>query len=169
MRRDPAIWKHRLRRALPALVLAGCLGAAGDAPATGATLPASVTYRAADGFETIRENVENAIIARGMVIGRTLHVREMLDRTGPDLGFPERAYLDAVALEFCSAPLSHRMIAADPLNIVHCPFTIAVYVKTGEPEHTYVSFRTPLPSGGDCRLAADIHALLDGIAREAVE
>ena len=46
-------------------------------------VPSIVTYRTDDIFENIKENVESAIIDRGMVIGRTLHAREMLDRTGP--------------------------------------------------------------------------------------
>ena len=128
-----------------------------------------VTYQTNDIFESIKENAEDAIIGRGMVIGRTLHAREMLDRTGPDLGFPRSVYLEAVALEFCSASISHRMIAVDPVNIVVCPFTIAVYVRADDPDNVFVSFRRPQPVGGDSGIAFDIFSLLDGIAREAIE
>jgi uncharacterized protein (DUF302 family) len=128
-----------------------------------------VTYRTNDIFESVKENVEDAIIGRGMVIGRTLHVREMLDRTGPDLGFPRSIYLQAVALEFCSASISHRMLAVDPVNIVVCPFTIAVYVKTDDPNTVFVSFRQPELVSDDGSIAFDIFSLLDGIAREAIE
>lgn len=128
-----------------------------------------VTYQTNDIFESIKENAEDAIIGRGMVIGRTLHAREMLDRTGPDLGFPRSVYLQAVSLEFCSASISHRMIAVDPVNIVVCPFTIAVYVRADDPDNVFVSFRRPQPVGGDSGIAFDIFTLLDGIAREAIE
>ncbi len=128
-----------------------------------------VTYQTNDIFESIKENAEDAIIGRGMVIGRTLYAREMLDRTGPDLGFPRSVYLEAVALEFCSASISHRMIAVDPVNIVVCPFTIAVYVRADDPDNVFVSFRRPQPVGGDSGIAFDIFTLLDGIAREAIE
>ena len=128
-----------------------------------------MTYQADDIFESVKENVEDAIIDRGMVIGRTLHAREMLERTGPDLGFSRSVYLEAVTLEFCSAAISHRMIATDPVNIVVCPFTIAVYVKADEPDNVFVSFRRPVPVGDDGSIAADIFSLLDGIAREAIE
>ena len=132
-------------------------------------VPSIVTYQTDDIFESVKENVEDAIIGRGMVIGRTLHAREMLDRTGPDLGFPRSVYLEAVALEFCSASISHRMVAVDPVNIVICPFTIAVYVKADDPDNVFVSFRRPEPVGDDGSIAFDIFSLLDGIVREAME
>lgn len=132
-------------------------------------IPSITTYQTDDIFESVRENVESAIIDRGMVIGRTLHVREMLDRTGPDLGFPRSVYLQAVALEFCSASISHRMLAADPVNIVVCPFTIAVYVKADGPDTVLVSFRQPELASDDGSISFDIFSLLDGIAREAIE
>ncbi len=132
-------------------------------------VPSIMTYQTNDIFESVKENVEDAIIDRGMVIGRTLHAREMLDRTGPDLGFPRSVYLQAVSLEFCSASISHRMIAVDPVNIVVCPFTIAVYVRADDPDNVFVSFRRPEPVGGDSSIALDIFSLLDGIAREAIE
>ena len=143
------------------------LGSWADAPAS--AVPSIMTYQTADIFESVKENVESAIIERGMVIGRTLHAREMLDRTGPDLGFPRSVYLQAVSLEFCSALISHRMIAVDPVNIVVCPFTIAVYVRADDPDNVFVSFRRPEPVGDDGSIAFDIFSLLDGIVREAME
>ncbi len=154
-----------------AILIYCCLGwsfgvsAGSDAPA----VQFIVTYQTNDIFESVKENVEDAIIGRGMVIGRTLHAREMLDRTGPDLGFPRSVYLQAVSLEFCSALISHRMIAVDPVNIVVCPFTIAVYVRADDPDNVFVSFRWPEPVGDDGSIAFDIFSLLDGIAREAIE
>ena len=154
-----------------AILIYCCLGWSLGAWA-GTTVPAvqsTVTYQTEDVFESVGENAESAIIDRGLVIGRTLHVREMLDRTGPDLGFPYNVYLEAVALEFCSASISHRMIAADPVNIVVCPFTITVYVKVDDPDKVFVSFRQPELVGDDGSISVDIFSLLDGIAREAIE
>ena len=138
-----------------------------DAPSR--AVPSIMTYQTDDIFESVKEDVESAILDRGMVIGRVLHAREMLDRTGPDLGFPRSVYLQAVSLEFCSASISHRMIAVDPVNIVVCPFTIAVYVTADDPGNVFVSFRRPQPVGDDSGIAFDIFSLLDGIAREAIE
>ena len=132
-------------------------------------IPPIMTYQTNDIFESVKENAESAIINRGMVIGRTLHVREMLDRTGPDLGFSRSIYLEAVALEFCNASISHRMLAVDPVNIVVCPFTIAVYVKADDLNTVFVSFRQPELVSDDGSIAFDIFSLLDGIAREAIE
>jgi hypothetical protein len=61
------------------------------------------------------------------------------------------------------------MLAADPVNIVVCPFTIAVYVKSDDPGTVFVSFRQPELASDDGSISFDIFSLLDGIAREAIE
>ncbi len=130
---------------------------------------AVVVYKAAEGYDTVKENIEIAITNRGMLISGTLHVSDMLNRTGPDIGFAEPVYQRAESIEFCSAVLSHRMVRADPHNLVICPFTIALFVKTDEPEQVYVAFRRHFLAGDSDEAARAVFELLDGIAREAIE
>jgi hypothetical protein len=84
---------------------------------------------------------------RGLIVGVVAHVAEMLNRTGKDLGFPNDVFSQAENVEFCSAPLSHEMIAADPSNAATCPLVVSVYVLTAEPEQVYVAFRRQTLAG----------------------
>ncbi len=65
-----------------------------------------------------------------------MHMNEMLERTGEDLGLGGALYGQAESVEFCSAVLSRKMISEDPRRIVNCPFIIAVYTLPGEPNAT---------------------------------
>ncbi len=127
-----------------------------------------IVYRAKDDFETVKLNLETAITDRGVTISNTLHINEMLRRTGNDLGFPNPVYLKAEALEFCSALFAHRMMQADPANIAACPLTITVYVTVTEPKQVYVAFHKPKLMKSSAALAKELEEWLHGIVREAV-
>jgi hypothetical protein len=60
------------------------------------------------------------------------HVGEMLNRTGGDVGSDEMIFDDADIFLFCSAAISRRVMEADPMNIVHCPYSIFVAEMDGE-------------------------------------
>jgi len=128
-----------------------------------------VIYRTVDEFDMIKENVEMAVTNRGMLVSSTLHVSEMLNRTGKDLGFDKQVYQKAESVEFCSALMSHRMTQVDPANITICPFTVSVYVKTEEPEQVYVAFRKQMLVGEAETVTAAIHEMLHGIVKEAID
>lgn len=128
-----------------------------------------VTYPASGSFEEVLEAVKTAVTNRGMLVSGTLHVQDMLERTGKDLGFPEAVYVQAESVEFCSAQMSHRMIAADPRNLVICPFTVAVYVLANEPEQVYVGYRRQYLAGDAEEVSKAVMELVDGIAQEAAE
>lgn len=130
---------------------------------------AVIVYKSDNDFEDTRENIEQAIIERGMVTSGTLHVSDMLNRTGPDLGVEKNVYQKADSIEFCSAVLSHQMVQADFRNLVICPFTIAVFIKGDEPQQVYVAFRRHYLAGQSDKEAKAVFELLDGIAREAIE
>ncbi len=130
---------------------------------------AVVIYRTADAFDIVKENVEIAIINRGMIVSGTLHVSDMLNRTGKDLGFAQPVYEKAESLEFCSALMSHRMIQVDAANLTMCPLTISVYVKAGETEQVYVAFRQQTLAGEAETVTAAIHEMLHGIVKEAID
>jgi len=125
-------------------------------------------YRSDDAFETVKENLETAIANQGLTVSGTLHVSEMLARTGPDLGFPKPVYSQAESLEFCSALMSHQMTQASPLNAAICPFTIALYVKTEEPGQVYVAFRKPRLAGDAQAVTEAVNTLLTTIVHEAL-
>ncbi len=138
---------------------------AGGEPQTQASEVAIYTSDSA--FEEVVENIKMAIVDRGMLVSGTLHVSDMLNRTAPDLGFSE-VFTQAESVEFCSAQISHLMAQAAPENIVNCPFTIAVYVRSAEPGQVRVAFRHP-QLGGDAEEARQaIFEMLDGIVRDSI-
>jgi uncharacterized protein (DUF302 family) len=122
-------------------------------------------------FEDVRDDLESAIEARGLVIDYQSYVNRMLERTGKDVGSARRLYADAQAFVFCSAALSRETMEADPANVSICPYTMVVYATAQEPEKVYVTYRRPWrPDGSRASKAAlkEVEALLDGIAREAL-
>ncbi len=138
---------------------------AGGEPATEASGVSIYTSEAS--FEEVVENIKMAIVDRGMLVSGTLHVSDMLNRTAPDLGFSE-VFTQAESVEFCSAQISHLMAQASPENIINCPFTIAVYVRSAEPGQVYVAFRHP-QLGGDAETAREaIFEMLDGIVKDSL-
>ena len=149
-----------LALSLPAL-------AATDIPTTAS--PITVQYIDDESFEDIKENVEMAITDRGLTVSGTLHVQEMLTRTGDDLGFGPGPYLKAESLEFCSALISHKMIKTDPSNMGICPFTIAIYILRTEPNRVYVAYRVPSLAGDADNVLKEVIALLDGVVKESIE
>ena len=129
--------------------------------------------RKVDGvFENISEDIKGAVIDRGIKINNISHIGNMLARTGADVGATVTVFAaDAIAIEFCSSTVSRETMEADPHNIVFCPYIISVYSLPGDTEHTYVSYRRPLPVG-DARSKASIkavEALLEEIIIDAVE
>jgi len=100
-------------------------------------------------FDTVKEDLEMAITTKGYTINGTLHMSDMLDRTGKDVGFPNPIYKRAESVEFCSAVLSHKMVQAHPANFTHCPLTIAIYTTVAEPEQVYLAFRHPMFLGDE--------------------
>jgi uncharacterized protein (DUF302 family) len=122
-------------------------------------------------FEDIRERVVLAIGNHGLVLNYTAHIGSMLQRTGKDIGRDRQIYDKAELLEFCSASVSRATMEANPHNIVHCPYSIAVYTLPGQIEKVYVSYRKPLPTGSaqSMKSLRDVGRLLDSIAREALK
>lgn len=128
--------------------------------------PEIITYQVHQDFETVKFNLETAILDRGLTLNNTLHLSDMLQRTGKDLGFSNSPYTKAEALEFCSAVMAHRLTQAHPLNIVNCPFTITLYSTT--PQQVTLAFRKPLVAG-DSQLAQELETWLRKIAQAAIK
>ena len=128
----------------------------------------TVVYSTQQSYEQVKENLEFAITNQGLLIRGIMKIGEMLDNTRKDLGYkPVLRYGDA--FDFCSAQHTYAMIAADPRNIVNCPFTVVVYATLEQPDTVYVAYRIPQLQGDESgQVRADIAALLDTIARDAV-
>lgn len=138
------------------LSLAACTP---PAPST-ATSPV-VRYSSDAAFDDVRDDLERAILAKGLVIDHTSFVARMLARTGKDVGSDKVLYADGrgQAYVFCSAVVSRKTMEADAHNMAYCPYSIVIYSTAAEPKKVHVAYRRALP---------DIDALLDGIAREAL-
>ncbi len=125
--------------------------------------PDRVVVSTEGSFADTRQYLADAIIGQGLVESATSHVGDMLERTGRDLGTTS-VYAEAEVVEFCSASLTQAMTVADPHAIVHCPYRIAIYTLTGEPEVVYLTYPRPTVGGATPELEA-VEALL----REVVE
>jgi len=122
-------------------------------------------------FEDVRDDLKQAIEARGFVIDYQAQIGKMLERTGKDLGAAKPVYADAQSLQFCGAALSLKLMQADPANVVLCPFTLVVYARADQPQQVVVAYRRPLRPGGSAATRTalrELDALLDALAREAV-
>lgn len=120
-------------------------------------------------FDEVKDNVKLAIEDRGMNIANELHASDMLNRTGPDLGFAEAIYKHAETIEFCSAVISHKLVATNVHNVVMCPFAVSIYELNAEPGKIYVSYRTPMAGPEAAGPIAEVEELVRGIAEESVE
>ena len=91
-----------------------------------------ITYDFEGSFEDATFALESAIVDRGLVIDYVSHVGDMLNRTGEDVGSEEVIFENADIFLFCSAAVSRRVMEEDPMNIVHCPYSIFVAERDGE-------------------------------------
>ena len=119
----------------------------------------AITYPFGGSFEDASFAIENAIIDRGLVIDYTSHVGEMLNRTAADMGSDVVIFDNAQIFLFCSAAVSRRVMEADPMNIMHCPYGIFVADRGGE---VMIGHRD-YPDGP----MQEVEALLDAIILEA--
>ena len=103
-----------------------------------------------------------------MYINNVMHMGEMLERTGKDLGLGEPIYTRAESIEFCSAILSREMTSEDPARIVNCPFIISVYTLPDREGTTFVAYReVPRDQVDGSAVMAKIAAMLKDVAAAA--
>ena len=145
-----------MRTLLMTAGLATCL-------ATTASAQDMITYTTDQPFEDVIFGLENAIIDQGLVIDSTSHVGDMLERTRADVGSDVTIFIKADVYSFCSAAVSRKVMEADPMNIVFCPYDIFVTVSPETPDQTMIGFRS-YPEGA----MKEGEALLDTIARAAI-
>ena len=83
-------------------------------------------------FDDATVAVESAIVNQGLVVDYTSHVGDMLNRTGQDVGSDVKLFDNADIYVFCSAVVSRQVMEADPMNLVHCPYSIFVAEREGK-------------------------------------
>lgn len=83
-------------------------------------------------FDDATFAIEDAIISKGLVIDYRSHTGEMLERTRADVGSDVVIFDAADVFLFCSAAVSRQVMEADPMNIVHCPYSIFVADQAGK-------------------------------------
>ena len=148
------------RRSIAALLGALVLGlalAAADARAD----DMSVVYSYDGSYDDAVFELEGAILDQGLKIDYVSHVGAMLQRTKADVGGKKDIFEHASVFQFCSAVLSRKVMEADPLNLVHCPYGIFVAQRKGS-ETAMIGYRR-MPEGP----MKEVEALLDAIARQA--
>jgi len=127
-------------------------------------------YESESDFETVMEGAKAAIQERGMYINNVMHMSEMLDRTGKDLGLGGKVYEHAESIEFCSAILSRKMTEEDPNRIVNCPFILSIFTLPGQTEKTFVVHRAiPEAEIAGSEVMAEVAEMLQGVAEGATE
>jgi len=129
---------------------------------------AYAVYESESDFDTVMEGAKMAIQERGLYINNVMHMGEMLERTGKDLGMDEKIYGHAESIEFCSAVLSRKMTSEDPSRIVNCPFIVSIYTLPDEPEKTYVAHRViSEEETAGSEIMTEVAEMLKGVAEGA--
>jgi uncharacterized protein (DUF302 family) len=133
-----------------------------------ATKAGYAVYESQAPFDDVMEALKLAIEERGMYINNIMHMGEMLERTGRDLGMDAPIYGRAESIEFCSAVLSREMTSEDPARIVNCPFIISVYTLPGREGTTFIAHRQiPQDQVAESPVMAKVAAMLKALGDAA--
>jgi uncharacterized protein (DUF302 family) len=116
-------------------------------------------------FHNVRSDLAEAIEGRGLVISYEAHLASMLRRTSNATGAVEQVYDNAESLFFCKSDLTYELTVRNPHNATLCPYSIAVYSLTRDPQTVYLSIRAPEMEQPDY---AAIHQLLESIIAETL-
>lgn len=126
----------------------------------------SWVYSAEATFNEVKDDLILAIESKGAVVSYTAHASDMLDRTAVALGIKEKVYHKAEVLLFCKAELSHTMVKNNPHDLLLCPYPIAIYSLTSDPEVTYLTIQAPIKGVQSYQA---IHKLLVEIITETLD
>lgn len=121
-------------------------------------------------FESVLQDLQDAVVNRGLVIDYIGHVDTMLERTAEASGVTQTPYLNARYMQFCSSVLTHEAAAADPSNLSMCPYLVFAYEARNAPGKVVVGYRAPDVRSDDASkvAGAKVEALLKEIIDEAV-
>lgn len=131
--------------------------------------PGFVRFETEADFDTVTADLQDAIVNLGLVIDYTGNVGGMLARTADvALGDGGKSpYSNAVYMHFCSAALTHEVVAADPQNLAACPYVVFAYETLDRPGTVNVGYRRPVVEDTPANNAAT--AKIDTLLREIVE
>ncbi len=156
-----------LRVSLPILVLVTMIAfPAAAGPLQFRQEGPSWVYTTRGDFNNVRADLVDAIKARGLVVSYQAHTGSMLQRTAGAVGAMTSVYDYADTLLFCSAELTHKLLAANPHHVTLCPYSISVYTLSTEPDTVYLAIRAPVEGVPVYR---EIQELLEGIIYDTVE
>ncbi len=150
---------HKGRSRMKHFLMAGALLGAASAVAA----QDMVRYTTDQSFDDVVFGLESAIVDAGLRVDDVSHVGEMLERTRADVGSDVVLFTHAKVFSFCSATLSRKVMEADPMNIVFCPYDIFVAELPGTQDQTHIGYRQ-FPEGP----MQEVQALLDDIVKEAI-
>ncbi|WP_456391090.1 DUF302 domain-containing protein [Profundibacter sp.] len=122
----------------------------------------AITYQSGDNFDDTVFSVESAILDAGLVIDFVSHTGDMLERTREVTGSDIILFENADIFNFCSASLSRKVMEADIMNVIHCPYRIFVMQKGGS-DQVSVGFKS-MPVGA----MKEVEAFLDQIVKDAL-
>ncbi|MBT3195497.1 MAG: DUF302 domain-containing protein [Candidatus Ruthia sp.] len=94
-------------------------------------------------YQDVRDDLVDAVKGKGLNIAGVFHASEMLSNTKSVFNFRKNIYKNAEIIEFCSAGISHDISRANHLNILLCPFKIAVFNLEKDPKKVYVVWAAP--------------------------
>ena len=126
----------------------------------------ALVYSMQGEFSDARDDLESAIVGRGMVVTFVSHVSEMLARTAEATGVTKAVYGKAEVLFFCKANLAHRQAAGNPHNIAICPYSIAVYTLADDKKTVYLGTRQPVNEDENYK---PVFKLIKELILEAIE
>ena len=154
---------------LPGLLVASVLSVA-PFPDPAAAAGGYAVYESDASFDDVLDALKLAIEERGMYINNVMHMGEMLERTGKDLGMDTPIYGRAESIEFCSAVLSREMTSEEPARIVNCPFIISVYTLPDKEGTTFLAHRViPQSETDTSAVMAKVSAMLKDVASSAAQ
>lgn len=156
-------------RALPGPIRVLALAAAlALAPGLSQAGSGYAVYETQAAFDDVLDALKLAIEERGMVVKNLLHISEMQERSGKDLGDTRPIYARADSVEFCSAVLSREMTREDPARLVNCPFIVSVYTLPERPGTTFIAHREiPPDQVAESPAMAKVAAMLKAVAGAA--
>jgi len=117
-------------------------------------------------FDEVKEDLVRAIEGKGIVVSYIAHASSMLNRTAETLKIKKQVYHKAEIILFCKSEISHRLVQVDPHNLILCPYPVAIYSLSAQPDMIYLAIRKPpvnVPA------YAVVHEMLLEIIKETIE
>ena len=126
---------------------------------------ASWVYAVRAPYSAVRDDLQRAIEEQGLVISYNAELASMLQRTSDATGAQQQVYASAESMLFCSATLTYELTLSNPHNATLCPYSIAIYSLSEDPQTVYLAIPAPAL---DVPGYAAIHQLLETIVGQAL-